>query len=148
MDIKDVHYIPAKILYNWDFNRYPVSKWASKFLFDTEFIRFYDLEVSQRKSKCQKNCVESLLFVSATQPKCVQSRRGTPIDAFVSFAIEIPTRIPSAVPNQTVFGEFKLSIFSLRFRANRLVFAERFSRDWRHAEKVAHDCQRWQKSHR
>lgn len=46
MDGRDQHYIPAKILYNWDFNRYPVSKWASKFLFDTEFVRFYDLEVS------------------------------------------------------------------------------------------------------
>ncbi|XP_037044654.1 pleckstrin homology domain-containing family M member 1 [Bradysia coprophila] len=45
MDSRDVHYIPAKILYNWDFNRYPVSKWASKFLFDTEFVRFYDLEL-------------------------------------------------------------------------------------------------------
>lgn len=46
MDGRDFHYIPSKILYNWDFNRYPVSKWAAKFLFDTEFVRFYDLEVS------------------------------------------------------------------------------------------------------
>ncbi|KAJ6641832.1 Pleckstrin likey domain-containing family M member 3 [Pseudolycoriella hygida] len=45
MDFKDLHFIPSKILYNWDFSRYAVSKWALKFLFDTEFVRFYDMEL-------------------------------------------------------------------------------------------------------
>lgn len=126
MDGRDVHYIPAKILYNWDFNRYPVSKWASKFLFDTEYVRFYDLEVSFMTGADTTKLQNSLFHPSASQPKCVQRSGRAPIDAIVSPTIKIPKGIPTPMSHQTIPREFKLPICLFRFRTNRLVFAERF----------------------
>lgn len=89
MDGRDVHCIPAKILYNWDFSRYPVSKWASKFLFDTEFVRFYDLEVRwhipftrPKKFKLQKKNNNST-FSCSTQTHTVPSKNSNWCDRFV-----------------------------------------------------------------
>lgn len=41
----DKFQIPAKIIYNWDFKYYPVSKKAEKFLTDYQFKPFIDFKV-------------------------------------------------------------------------------------------------------
>lgn len=41
----DLFLIPAKILYNWDFRRYPISQKTATFLTEFQYQPFIDLKV-------------------------------------------------------------------------------------------------------
>lgn len=43
----DVYLIPAKVIFNWDFRKYPVSKKAAAFLTTYQYQPFIDLKVFQ-----------------------------------------------------------------------------------------------------
>lgn len=42
----ELNLIPARVIYNWDFRKYPVSKRAAAFLSEFQFQPFIDLKVS------------------------------------------------------------------------------------------------------
>lgn len=59
--------IPAKIIYNWDFKHYPVSRKAATFLTDYQFKPFIDFKVS-RTTMSDVSYVE-LFIVTGSQPR-------------------------------------------------------------------------------
>jgi hypothetical protein len=52
---KDKYAIPAKIIFNWDFTQYSVSKRAADFISDYQFKPFIDFKVSPNLNVCFNN---------------------------------------------------------------------------------------------
>lgn len=61
MDVEPV-LIPAKIIYNWDFRKYNVSKKAASFLAEFRTQPFVDLKVSLFKTILKQQKKTILLF--------------------------------------------------------------------------------------